>query len=197
MFSGAVIALFLMNAGDVLRPDGTRVKIMKNPTYKTEFLGLLETLTYEPYIVLLFPMFWSSNWFYTYQQNGINSARFDVRTRALNSLIYYLAQIIGGMVLGYFMDSKFGPLKRRTVRAKATLAILSIFTIALWGGGYAWVRKYTRYDIDDSRNPLSSLPVNPYHLDPLDWKSKGYPGPMFLYFFYGFYDSFWQAAVYW
>lgn len=39
---------------------------MKNPTIKTEIIGLVDTLRHEPWIVLLFPMFFASNWFYTY-----------------------------------------------------------------------------------------------------------------------------------
>jgi hypothetical protein len=40
---------------------------MKNPTWVTEFKGLYETLRNEWWIVFLFPAFFSSNIFYTYQ----------------------------------------------------------------------------------------------------------------------------------
>jgi hypothetical protein len=73
MFFGAVVALLLCNAKDVVRRDGSKVVLMKHPTFITEFVGLWETLTYEPMVVLLFPMFWSSNWFITYQANGVNT----------------------------------------------------------------------------------------------------------------------------
>lgn len=93
MFSGAVIALLLCNAGDVIRDDGTRVVLMKNPSWQSEFIGLYETFKYEPFVCLLFPMFWSSNWFYPYQQNAINGARFDTRTKALNDCLYWGADL--------------------------------------------------------------------------------------------------------
>jgi hypothetical protein len=40
---------------------------MKNPTWKTEFIGLYETLKNSWWIIFLFPAFFSSNIFYTYQ----------------------------------------------------------------------------------------------------------------------------------
>ncbi len=194
MFLGAVLALMLCNAKDVVRPDGTRVVLMKNPTWQTELIGLWETLKYEPYVILLFPMFWSSNWFYTYQQNGVNAARFDTRTRALNGLLYYLAQIGGALGLGYLLDLDS---IRRSVRAKACLTMLLVITTVIYGGGYAWQKHYTRFDVDATIDPATGEPVNPNHLLPLDWQWSGYAGPMFLYIFYGLFDALWQASVYW
>jgi len=150
---------------------------MKNPSWQSEFIGLYETFKFEPFVVLLFPMFWSSNWFYTYQQNAVNGYRFDTRTKALNGLLYYLAQIFGALILGYLLDlERF----RRTVRAKACFVMLFVMTMAIWGGGYAYEKQYTRADKGDE-----------------DWSQPGFVGPMFLYMFYGFYDSLWQASVYW
>jgi hypothetical protein len=182
MFAGACLALLLCNANDIIRPDGSRVVLMKNPTWQTELIGLWETVRFEPFVVLLFPMFWSSNWFTTYQQNAVNGAHFDTRTKALNSCLYYLAQIIGALLLGYALDT---PTIRRSVRAKACLLMLFVATMVVWGGGYAWQKKYTRAttSADD--------------FVPTDWETPGFVGPMFLYFFYGFYDALWQASVYW
>ena len=193
MFLGACLALALCNAKDVIRPDNTKIVLMKNPTWQTEIFGLWETLRYEPFVICLFPMFWCSNWFYTYQQNAVNAARFDVRTRALNGLLYYAAQIIGALILGYALDIERW---RRSVRAKSCLVMLFVTTMAIWGGGYAW-QNYTRFDTNRSLDPVTNLPINPNALPALDWNSPGYVGPMFLYFFYGLYDSLWQASVYW
>ncbi|KAK9342035.1 hypothetical protein V1522DRAFT_358905, partial [Lipomyces starkeyi] len=44
MFIGACLALLLCNASDVIRSDGTRVIIMKNPSWRSEFIGLWETV---------------------------------------------------------------------------------------------------------------------------------------------------------
>ena len=46
--------------------------LMKNPSWKSELLGLKETFAEQPWIVALFPMFFTSNIFYTYQMNDMN-----------------------------------------------------------------------------------------------------------------------------
>ncbi len=86
-FCGALLAFTLAKGDDVIRRDGSKVILQKNPTWKTELLGLVETLKTDSYIVFLFPMFFASNWFYTYQFNDFNAAKFDVRTRALNNVL--------------------------------------------------------------------------------------------------------------
>ena len=151
---------------------------MKQPTWKTEILGLWETLRNDPYVILLFPMFFASNWFYTYQFNDVNLARFTVRTRALNSTLYWLAQMFGAYIFGCALD--FTSIKR-TTRAKAAWFVMFVLTFAIWGGGYVFQQKYTRDD---------AAPT-------YDWRTNGYSGPMFLYIFYGFYDAAWQTCVYW
>lgn len=178
MFCGAVLALFLCNANNVIRSDGSKVVLMKNPSWSSEFVGLYKTIISDPYILLLFPMFWSSNWFTTYQTNSVNGAFFNIRTRSLNSLLYWFSQMIGAIVFGNCLDiERF----QRTTRAKASLVVLFALTFAIWGGGYKWQTGFTR----------ENLPATG------DWTDKGYLGPMFLYMFYGFYDAAWQCCVYW
>jgi len=185
MFLGAVLALCLCNAKDVVRSDGSRVVLMKNPSWQSEFVGLWETIKYEPYVTLLFPMFWASNWFVTYQTNSINGARFDTRTKALNSILYYTAQIAGAAIFGYALDIEK---VRRSLRAKIAWVTLLVLTMAIWGGGYAYAKQYTRASVNTKA---------PVFYQPTDWSTDGYVGVMFLYIFYGFYDSVWQCSVYW
>jgi hypothetical protein len=155
---------------------------MKNPTWWTEVIGLWQTFQTDPYIVLLFPMFFSSNWFYTYQFNDINGAKFNTRTKALNNTVYWLMQIAGAFTFGYALDRTWLP---RSIRARACWAVLFILTMVVWGGGYAFQKNYTR---EDAAQPNFLI---------YDWKTSGYVGPMFLYMFYGFYDAAWQTSVYW
>lgn len=184
MAFGAVLGLMLCDAKKVIRSDGSRVILKKNPSLWTELYGLWETIKFDPYIVLLFPMFFTSNWFYTYQQNAVNSALFNVRTRSLNSMLYWLAQIIAAMIMGPLLDLKS---VRRSVRARASLVILFAVTMIIWGLGYSWQRGYDREDVS---------PMNKdYKLK--DWTSPDFLKPMFLYFFYGGYDALWQGCVYW
>ncbi|KAK8094353.1 hypothetical protein PG997_001038 [Apiospora hydei] len=187
MVLGAILALFLCDADKVQREDGSHVILMKNPSWQSEFIGLWETLRLAPWIVLLFPMFFASNIFYTYQQNGLNAAAFNTRTRALNSLLYWLAQIFGAVIFGYALDF---PKMRRSIRAKASLIILFALTFAIWGGGYAWQKKQPSRAWSEANKDKVFL---------ADWTSGGelFIGPMFLYIFYGFYDACWQTSIYW
>ncbi|CAL5869219.1 uncharacterized protein PFLUO_LOCUS3447 [Penicillium psychrofluorescens] len=189
MAFGAVLALFICDADKIIRKDGTKVILMKNPSWKSEVIGMWQTVRSEPCVLLLFPMFWSSNWFYTYQQNGLNAAIFNTRTKALNDFLYWFAQIVAALFLGPLLDLKYF---RRSVRAKGALAFLLSLTMVIWGGGYAWQKWYTR----ESTAPYDPV-KNPDGFHAWDWSHKGYLGPMFLYFFYGMYDACWQGVVYW
>ena len=126
MFLGAVLAWFLVDASRIVRADGSRVILMKHPTWQSEVYGLWEVLLSDSYVVLLFPMFFASNWFYTYQFNDVNLARFNIRTRALNNTLYWLSQILGAYIFGYALDISS---VRRSVRAKA--ALVALFTITM------------------------------------------------------------------
>lgn len=182
MILGSLLALFLCNAKNVIRDDFSRIILMKNPTVYSELKGMWETIRFEWTVVFLFPMFWSSNWFYTYQQNGINAAHFSTRAKALNSLLYYLAQIVAAFFLGYCLDSDY---KSRIWRGRVNLVFLFTVTCSLWGVGYLWQRTYTRKTVTDPS------------FKPTDWTSSNYAGPLLLYMCYGAYDALWQASVYW
>ena len=183
MFCGAVLALCLCDAHKVVRADGSRVILMKNPTWKSEILGLWYTFRTDYYIVLLFPMFFASNYFYTYQFNGFNGAHFNTRTRALNNTVYWLGQIIGAFTCGYALDIRG---IRRSNKAKVALVLLFALTMAVWGGGYAYQSRVPQRDVTSSPTFVK-----------MDWTDHGYVGPMFLYIFYGFFDAAWQLCVYW
>ncbi|KAL1650261.1 hypothetical protein SLS58_001072 [Diplodia intermedia] len=179
---GAALAFTLTSAKSVVREDGSHIILMKNPSWKSELIGLGQTFVSDPYIIALFPMFFASNWFYTYQFNDVNAAYFSLRTRALNNTLYYIMQIVGAFIFGYALDQKRF---RRTTRAKVVWVVLMVITMAIWGGGYAFQKTYTR----------ESAGAEDFHVK--DWADGGYIGPMFLYMFYGFYDAAWQTSVYW
>ena len=173
MFAGAALAWCLVDAQKVVRKDGSHVIVMQHPSWKSELLGLWQVLQSDTHIILLFPMFFASNWFYTYQFQDVNLAKFNVRTRALNSVLYWMSQIFGAYGFGYALDVKV----RRTLKAKAALVALMVLTMAIWGGGYAFQKQYVRSDIKAST------------FKPLDWTDRAYIGPMFLYMFYGAFDG--------
>ena len=173
-FIGLVLAWCLVDARQVVRTDGSRVVLMKHPSWQSEIWGLWEVLRTDTYIVLLFPMFFASNWFYTYHFADFNLAKFNIRTRALNNTLYWTSQMIAGIIVGFALDIKT---VRRSTKAKAALAVLFVLTMAIWGGGYAWQKQYTRAETS-AKDYVK-----------LDWTSSGFIGPMFLYIFYGLFDG--------
>ncbi|KAJ6025507.1 hypothetical protein N7444_013186 [Penicillium canescens] len=177
MAIGFVLCWCLADCKHIKRKDGSRVIVIKNPTWKSEIVGLWETLINDSYIILMFPMFLASNWFYGYHFNSVNLAYFNVRTRALNSLLYWLMQMVGAFIFGQLLDLKC---LSRPWRAKLNFGILLAVTMGIWGGGYAFQKQYTRESgaIDT------------------DFTDSGYIGPMFLYMFYGFYDAAFQTCTY-
>jgi MFS family permease len=179
MFLGALLALLLLPSKKVIKADGYNVVVRERPTWFGEFFALFKLLKEEPFIILLFPMFWSSNWFYTYQQNQVNLVRFNIRTRALNSLLYWLAQIVGALTWALILDIKRW---QRKSRARVYHAVLFIVALAIWGGGI-------KFQIVLENTPADFVP--------LDWTDESFLGPMFLYMFYGAFDAMWQTYVYW
>ncbi|KAF2761391.1 MFS general substrate transporter [Pseudovirgaria hyperparasitica] len=191
---GAALAFTLVKAKNVIRDDGSKVILMKSPSWKTELLGLFETFKTDPYILALFPMFFASNWFYAYHFNDINGARFNTRTRALNSVLYYLMQIVGSYLFGYALDIQHF---RRTTRAWGGWVALMACTFAIWGGGLPFARTYNRADIAAAIKAQDEGVVVPQSALILDWESSNYGGPLVLYMFYGFYDAAFQTYAYW
>lgn len=179
---GAGLATTLVRTARIIRPDGSRVVIMRNPSWKTEIVGLWETICSDAYIVLLFPMFFASNWFYTYQFNVVNGAHFNTRTRSLNNLLYWLAQIVAALVFGYFLDL---PSLRRSLRVKLAWSVLFVLTVGVWIGGY--------FDMIGTAGRKETL--SPQFVA-MDWKSPDYAAHVILYICYGFYDASWQTCVY-
>ncbi|PHH83183.1 hypothetical protein CDD82_3230 [Ophiocordyceps australis] len=188
MFLGACLALMICDADKVVRADGSKVIIMKNPSWISEFKGLGETLVREPWILFLFPMFFSSNFFYTYQNNAMNLAHFTMRARTLNNLLYWLAQIICAAMLGYCLDISS---LRRSLRAKLSFGFLFTLTFVIWGGGWEWQKNQVAREVTATPQYKEN--------DLVDWNDGGrrFIGPMFLYFFYGFYDSAFQVCMFW
>jgi hypothetical protein len=56
MTLGCVVGCFLLPTKKIVRPDGSRVILMKHPSWKSEFLALWELIRTDYYIVLMFPV---------------------------------------------------------------------------------------------------------------------------------------------
>lgn len=192
---GAALSWTLVDAKDVIRSDGSKVIVMKHPSWSSEIMGLWETFFTDPYILALFPMFLSSNWFYAYHFTEINGAYFNTRTRALNGVVYYSMQIVGAYVFGFALDFKG---VRRTMRAKIAWGALFALIMVVWGCGYKFQTTYTR-EWASAIKPgtgVDGIPEEPLNKKK-DWTDPGFAGPFVLYMFYGFSDAAWQTCVYW
>lgn len=180
MAAGVALAFFLLPMSKVYKSDGTKVIAKKYPKIQDELRGMFHVLKTERKIYFLFPMFCASNWFYTYQFNNFNAGRFNVRTRSLNSLLYWLSQMLGAIGFGLIMDCQRW---RRANRARIGFAIVFISGMAVWGGGLKFQLGVTRENVKDK--PL------------IDFHDSDYIGPMFLYMFYGAYDAIFQSFIFW
>ncbi|KPV72064.1 uncharacterized protein RHOBADRAFT_48986 [Rhodotorula graminis WP1] len=178
---GALIPLLLVNPATIVRSDGTRVIPPIHPTWKTEFLGMWHLLKKETIVLMLFPLFFCSNFMYTWEQNSFNGALGTLRARSLNSLLFWVSQMFGAAVFGVLIDLKrFG----RRNRARASLAFLVVFHMAIWGASYHKQRGY--YRTPDG----ASVPR-------IDVKDSSYGGFAALYFFQGVLDAVTQNWAYW
>ncbi|KAI5799921.1 major facilitator superfamily domain-containing protein [Geopyxis carbonaria] len=185
MLVGAALACLLVPPSKIVRNDGSRVQRVHHPSIVTEMLGLWETIWSDSYILLLFPFFWASNWFYTYQQNAYNLYTFNTRSRAFTGLFYWLAQIIGSVAFGYFLDNQ-----RMTRRSRAIWGWVLLFVVAnaIWGGGL-------KAELGISRPPADVKPEDWFR--GMDVFDKDFTWYMLLYMFYGVLDAIWQTFAYW
>ncbi|PGH01138.1 hypothetical protein AJ79_08009 [Helicocarpus griseus UAMH5409] len=133
-------------------------------------------------VLCILPLFFCANVFYSYQQNNVNGTTFNIRTRSLNSALYWMAQMFGGLLMGELLDIKFF---NRRQRAWLGWAVLMVTGMVIWGGGYAF-QKW-----EDKRMAAGLI----QDIDYMDGKIA--TGPIFLYIFYGSYDALWQSYCYW
>ncbi|KAI1302448.1 hypothetical protein EDD11_005614 [Mortierella claussenii] len=175
---GALTALSLAPPSSVTHSNGDRIQIQKFPTWTGEVAAVLK-LFLNWRMVVLIPMFLSSNWFYSYQFSTVNGRYFSLRTQSLNNIFYWFSQIGGSYLFARVLD--FQGVNRRT-RALWGLLIICCCFIATWIGGIFFQRTYT---IDEPK------PNHDFN------EGASYVGPLFLYMFYGLNDAAWQTYIYW
>ena len=54
----------------MIRTDGTKVFSPRSLSWKSEFYNLWVAIKSDPMILLLFPMFFASNYFYTWRKSS-------------------------------------------------------------------------------------------------------------------------------
>lgn len=178
---GVIIPLLMVDPEKMVRTDGSKVIIQRHPSWKIEIYGLWVALRTDPMIILLFPMFLASNWFYTWQFNDYNGAIFNISARSLNNLVYWIAQIIGSVIIGFVLDQK--KIRRRT-RAFIGIGTLTatVFLVHIWA--YFYQKDYTRQSVATTKERI--------HIG-----DRAYSGRIILYICCGILDAMWQTTTYW
>ncbi|CDK25299.1 unnamed protein product [Kuraishia capsulata CBS 1993] len=186
MLFGWALSIFVSPAGSLnQRYKGYREKEISKLTWKSFKVTARQSLRIllDWRVVCLYPMFYNANVFYSYQQNVVNGATFNLRTRSLNSALYWIAQMLGGFLIGFILD--FSLIGNRRNRALWGWGTLFVTGMVIWGGGY-------NFQVWSDERKAQGI------VQTIDYKDGTiYVGPMFLYFFYGLYDSFWQGFCYW
>ncbi|GJJ67695.1 hypothetical protein EMPS_00041 [Entomortierella parvispora] len=176
---GSFLSLLLLPASRITRSDGTPAASVKFSSPTTEVKAIF-SLFKDWRMLALFPMFFTSNWFYTYHfsMNALNSPN-SVRTRAFDSMFYWGAQIFASVAFGNFLDNTRWT--RRT-RGRYGFLVLICFLTAAWAGGIAY---------------QSGIGIGRFH----DYDFVNTTGEwikfFFLYFVYGICDAMFQAYAYW
>lgn len=185
MLTSIFTSWLLLPPNKVIRGDGTVVELEAALGPKQEFREFIKMFK-DIRMLLLFPMFFSSNYFYAYQ-GSITSVLFNGRTRALVSLLTGLGSMTGSVIIGLLTDRL--PFKRRN-RALASCLFVFIFTAFVWGAGLGFQVKFTRNDVAEGTEFLGS---------PLPWDlkmSSSAGGPITLLMAYYIADATYQGLAY-
>ncbi|KGB79054.1 hypothetical protein I307_02859 [Cryptococcus deuterogattii 99/473] len=159
----------------VVRGDGTIVKLDDAITPKEEARHFLKMFK-DWRMLLLFPMFFASNYFYAYQ-GAITAFLFNGRTRALVSLLTGLGAIIGAILIGVVLDRVPLSRKKRSMIGCLTVIVLNII---IWVGGLVFQLKFTRH----TEHTV------------WDWSDGAATGPIILLMSYYIGDAAFQGLAY-
>ncbi|KAH8920221.1 MFS general substrate transporter [Atractiella rhizophila] len=173
MCAGPFIALLISPPSKVVRKDGRPIKFRKiTPMEATK--GWWRSVM-SPQILLLCPLFFTS-WFSGSYIGTLQTQYFTVRARSLTSLISPFGDILGGLVIGYFLDFKK---LTRNQRAKYSFIFLMALNLGLW----LWAAVITKQLRDDRPE--------------IDWTSGRFGRTWALFLLFEFCTFATQTALYW
>lgn len=180
MLTAIVTSWLLLPPHLVVRGDGTVVEIEAAITPKQEFKEVWALLR-DWRMIALFPMFFSSNYFYAYQ-GAITTALFNGRTRALVSLLTGVGSIVGSVIIGQLTDNL--PFGRRK-RALFATAFVTVLNCVIWACGLAFQVQFTRANTSVRGEEI-----------PWDWTVGVSAGPIVLLLAYYLADAMFQGLAY-
>ncbi|KAI1628089.1 major facilitator superfamily domain-containing protein [Exophiala viscosa] len=180
MLTAIVTSWLLLPPHLVVRGDGT-VPLLEDSISPRRELHEFVQLFKDWRMLALFPMFFSSNYFYAYQ-GAITAFLFNGRTRALTALLTGLGSIVGSILIGFVTDRL--PFGRRARALGGVVAVL-LMNILIWCAGIGFQVKFTRADeviLGDKR--------------PWDWSVHAAAGPIVLLMAYYIADAMYQGLAY-
>ncbi|KAF9949914.1 hypothetical protein BGZ72_008331 [Mortierella alpina] len=194
MTFGALMSVLLLPASKVIRRDGSPVVKIKYSSPISELKSVF-ALFKDWRMLSLVPLFFASNWVYTYQFTAVNAFNFSTRSRLMNSMFYWLAQIFASVAYGAFLDrAKW----TRQTRARYGLILLTLILIGTWIGGAIFQTTFgPKNAVFDEELGLYVKNVKDFHEIDLVHHTGEYIGPFFLYFCYGIADAMYQGYSYW
>ncbi|KAF0717615.1 Aste57867_2196 [Aphanomyces stellatus] len=184
MCCGTLLSLVLVDPNTVVRNDGSMVTVEKHPNPLSEIVEVFK-LFFDPKMLLLFPLFAYSNWFYQYQF-GWNGAFFNARTKGFNSAFYWGAQMVGAFLIGKFLDR----VGNKRTKAFQSMAMILFVTMFMWGAAL-WVQ--ISFDVGGGAKKRNIDFKGEFQKD-----GEGNWFPKFLlYILFGFNDAIVQVWSYW
>ncbi|KAJ2008769.1 hypothetical protein GGI04_001001 [Coemansia thaxteri] len=185
--AGATCALLLAPPERVIRNDGSYVAMLRHTSVRSEAKEVLK-MARNRWLLLLTPMCVASNFFYSYQWNAFNGSLFTVRTRGLNSMLYWASQMIAAYAISLLHDCRSVNRRRRSILSLATIVVLAN---VMWGCTLVYQVRYTH-------GPLATGESTDYPHGLIDFtQSQRAAGPMVLFCFMGIVDALWQSFAYW
>ncbi|KAI1455513.1 MFS general substrate transporter [Annulohypoxylon moriforme] len=125
---GCVFALPLSEPEKVQRDDGTRIKVQRGISWRTEVREMW-TLLRSKSILLLTPLFWYFGWTQAYPGTYL-ATYFTVRSRALGALLSAILGTIATWLAGTLVDVPWT--KKRQTRAIFTYTLIAMLNSATW-----------------------------------------------------------------
>jgi MFS family permease len=184
MLTAIVTSWLLLPPHLVVRGDGSVPKIEDAISAKQEFKELIQ-LAKDWRMIALFPMFFSSNYFYAYQ-GAITAALFNGRTRALVAVLTGVGSIVGSILIGLITDRL--PMGRRN-RALAGCAFVLFLNCLIWASGLGFQVQFSR-ETTEPGSILKGVAI------PWDWTAGVAAGPIVLLMAYYIADAAYQGLAY-
>lgn len=162
---GVASSFLILPPNLVVRADGKPIQLDATTKLRDELLGMVEAFK-DWRLIALIPMFFASD-FYNPYFGALNQSVFDGPTRALNATLGSAGEIIGSILIGYFVLD-VGCLRRRQ-RGYFGMIVVATSVIVVWALGLSWQVTFKR----------NYKTVHGY----MNYRNPGYVGKGVLFFF--------------